>query len=140
MGKTIYIAFLVIFAAVSARGQAARVTNSDSSANVSTASKPPVPERSATIDSASELTFAVKIVPSTSKKFNIEVVSPKSGYAEISLLNSRGDQILILHTGKISSGPVTFKVDSGKLPPGLYYVVSKYEGGLQVADKVTVTK
>jgi hypothetical protein len=142
VGKTISIAFLVIFAAVSAWGQeqAARVANSDSSANVSTTYKPSPAEQPSVTEPAGDLTFAVKIVPGTSKKFNVEVVSPKSGYAEVSLLNSRGDQMLILHKGKIKSGPITFGIDAGKIKPGLYYVVSKYEGGLQVADKFTVAK
>ena len=141
MGKAIYIAFLVIFAAVAACAQpAARVTNTDSSANVSTAANQPSPEYPSIIDSAGDISFAVKIVPGASKKLSVEVVSPKSGYAEISLLNSRGDQVLILHTGKIQSGVKTFSVDAEKVRPGLYYVVSKYEGGLQVADKITVVK
>jgi hypothetical protein len=141
VGKTIYIAFLVIFAAVAAYAQpAARVANTDSSANVSTATNQPSSEHSSIIDSAGNISFAVKIVPGASKKLSVEVVSPKSGYAEISLLNSRGDQLLILHKGKIQTGVKTFTIDAEKVIPGLYYVVSKYEGGLQVADKITVTK
>ena len=141
MGRTIYIAFLVILVAGAAfaQPQAARVTNSDSSANVSKHTKQSAPtERSA--DSTNDLTFEVKIVPGTFKKLNVEMVSPKSGYAEVSLLNSRGDVIAILHTGKVRSGLNTYIVDSSKVRPGMYYVVSKYESGVQVADKVTVLK
>jgi hypothetical protein len=79
-------------------------------------------------------------VPGTSKKLNIEVVSPKSGYAEVSLLNSLGDQVRILHKGKIREGVNTYKLNSTKVQPGLYYVVMKYDTGLQVADKITVMK
>jgi hypothetical protein len=131
----------VIFAAVAAYAQpAARVANSDSSANVSTATNQPAPEHSSIIDSTGDISFAVKIVPGTPKKLNVEVVSPKSGYAEVTLLNSRGDQVLILHSGKVRSGINNFRIDSAKVQPGLYYVVSKYQDGLQVADKITVVK
>lgn len=141
MGRAIYIAFLVIFVAGAAiaQPQAARIANSDTSANVSNDTKQSAPERTAT-DSTDDLSFAVKIVPGTSKKFNVEMVSAKSGYAEVTLLNSRGDIIAILHAGKVRSGLNTYKVDSAKVRPGMYYVVSKYEGGVQVADKVTVVK
>ncbi len=141
MGRAIYIAFLVIFVAGAAfaQPQAARVTNSDTSANVSNDTKQSAPERTAT-DSTNDLSFTVKIVPGTSKKLNVEMVSAKSGYAEVTLLNSRGDVIAILHAGKVRSGLNTYKVDSEKVRPGMYYVVSKYEGGVQVADKVTVVK
>ena len=139
MGKTIFIAFLVIFGAASAQAQAARAIAKPDSAYAPYAAPVPPPEQSRTDDS-SNISFTVKVVPGTSKKFNIEMVSPKSGYAEISLLNSRGDQILILHKGNVKNGINTFRIDSAKVKPGLYYVVSKYEGGLQVADKFTLTK
>lgn len=141
MVKIVYIAFLVIFVAGAAvaQPQAARLTNSDS-ANVPTDTKQSASEPTAAPDSTNDLTFAVKIVPGTSKKFNVEMVSAKSGYAEVTLLNSRGDVIAILHTGKVRSGLNTYQVDTAKVRPGMYYVVSKYEGGVQVADKVTIVK
>ena len=140
MVKTVYIAFLLIFVAGAAVAQPqARVTNSDSSAHVPTDTQHSASERTVAPDT-NDLSFAVKIVPGTSKKFNVEMVSAKSGYAEVTLLNSRGDIIAILHAGKVRSGLNTYKVDSAKVRPGMYYVVSKYEGGVQVADKVTVVK
>lgn len=141
MGKIFSIVFFFIFSALAAYSQSAEpVVKPDSSAYVPTTykqseSKPvPVP-----IDS-SDLSFTIKIVPGASKKLDIKMVSPKSGYAEVSLLNFRGDQVVVLHKGKVQNGINTFKVDPAKLRPGLYYVVSKYEGGLQIADKITVTK
>lgn len=142
MGKITSIAFLVIFAAGAAAQphKVARVTKSDSSSYASTTYKQSTPEQLPINDHTGNLSFEVKIVPGTSKKFSLEMVSPQSGYAEITLLNSRGDEVLVLHKGKIRRGLNTFSLDSAKIRPGLYYVVMKYDGGLQVADKITLMK
>ncbi|HET9137695.1 MAG TPA: hypothetical protein VFO76_13770 [Candidatus Kapabacteria bacterium] len=75
-----------------------------------------------------------------SKTRVFEVFSPKASSAEVKLVTSSGDDICVIHKGKLHEGKNTFKLISQKIAPGSYYVVSKFSGGEQFADKVVVGK
>lgn len=74
------------------------------------------------------------------KNFSFEVFSPKSGKADVKLVNTLGVDICSIHKGAIHEGKNTYTLASQKLSKGIYYVVSKLESGEQFADRVVIDK
>jgi hypothetical protein len=93
---------------------------------------------SAPIPSAPELpSYHVRFTQSkTSMSF--EVISPKSGKADLKLVSSSWGDICTIHKGIIHAGKNIFTLRSSKIGSGTYYVVSKLGNGEQFADKIVV--
>jgi len=83
--------------------------------------------------------YHVSLVQNTKNRV-FEVYSPKASSVEVKLVNANGDDICVIHKGKLHEGKNTFKLTSKKIAPGSYYVVSKFSGGEQFADRVVVGK
>ena|SRR5436190_8160016 len=74
------------------------------------------------------------------KNFAFDVFSPKSGKAEVKVVNTSGVDICTIHKGALHEGKNSFILPSQKISKGIYYVVSKLESGEQFADRVVIDK
>ncbi len=73
-------------------------------------------------------------------RFSFEITSSKSDNGEVKLQNMNGDDICLIHKGSIKAGKNIFSLGQRKIARGIYYVVSKFSGGEQFADRVVVNK
>lgn len=74
--------------------------------------------------------------PSTVIKFQLE----KESLIELSIYNSKGQEVVKLHSGKLRKGIHTYTFDGGEVSSGIYFCRLVSDGVLAARKKIVLLK